>query len=169
MQLSAKHLARCLILALCLALPSATLANEDDSAGSYYVVKVWGPEDGLTEDSVSDVAQTPEGYLWIGTMFGDVLRFDGVRFVKYNSANTPELSQRGGVSQMMVDHDGTLWISMSDGGMNRWDQQGFHSVFTTNQVTPHAVVSAWGWSFLSVATENCFPVKKQPGNGTGRP
>ena len=52
----------------------------------------------------------------------------------YNSANTPEFSQKWGVPRLMVDQGGTLWISMVDGGMTTWDKHGFHSAFTsTNQ------------------------------------
>ena len=98
------------MLTICLSLSSVIHADEDDSVGQYYVVKVWGADDGLAESSVTDVAQTPEGYLWVGTVFGSVLRFDGVRFVRYNSANTPEFLQKWGTPQLMVDHEGTLWI-----------------------------------------------------------
>ena len=135
MQLPAIYFMRWLMLAICLALPSLAFAN-DNSAGSYYVVNVWGPEEGLTGDSVSDVVQTPEGYIWIGTMFGDVLRFDGVHFVRYDFANTPELSRGGGVSRLMVAQNGTLWITMSDGRLTTWDHEGFHSVFTSKSSPP---------------------------------
>ena len=83
---------------------------------------------------MTDVAQTPEGYLWVGTLFGSVLRFDGRRFVSYNSANTREFSQKWGVPRLRVDNEGTLWISMYDGGMTTWNKHGFRSVFnSTNQ------------------------------------
>lgn len=122
------------LVLLGLASPALAFAGEDDPANQYYVVKVWGADDGLTEGSVTDVAQTREGYLWIGTLFGSVLRFDGARFVSYNSANTPEFSLKWGVPRLMVDQAGTLWISMHDGGMTTWDRRGFHPAFTgTNQ------------------------------------
>ncbi len=115
-------------------LSSAASTPAQDSADQDYVIKVWGADDGLTEGSVTDVAQTPEGYLWVGTLFGSVLRFDGTRFVSYNSANTPEFSFKWGVPFFMTDHGGTLWISMVDGGLSAWDQHGFTSIFTsTNQ------------------------------------
>ena len=98
------------------------------------MIRVWGADDGLTAGSVTDVAQTPEGYLWVGTLFGSVLRFDGIRFVSYNSANTPEFSFKWGVPHFMTGRDGTLWISMVDGGLSSWDKHGFRSIFTgTNQ------------------------------------
>jgi len=123
-----------LAVATLLATSTSSPAAQEDSARQNYVIKVWGADDGLTDGSVTDVAQTPEGYLWVGTLFGSVLRFDGRRFISYNSANTREFLQKWGVPRLMVDNEGTLWISMYDGGMTTWNKQGFRFVFTsTNQ------------------------------------
>src|SRR4051812_30224373 len=92
----------CGVLLFCLLSATPLLAGEEDAADQDYVVKVWGADEGLTERSVTDVAQSPEGYLWIGTLFGSVLRFDGTRFVSYNSANTPEFSLKWGGPRLMV-------------------------------------------------------------------
>jgi signal transduction histidine kinase/ligand-binding sensor domain-containing protein len=127
---AAKSLVRRAMLLLCI-LP--VLAVASGRGNQDYVIKVWGPDDGLTEDSVTDVAQTPEGYLWIGTLFGSVLRFDGTRFVSYNSANTPQFSLKWGVPRLMVDGEGTLWISMYDGGLTAWNPSGFHAMSATNR------------------------------------
>src|ERR1035441_9624536 len=112
-------------LLVCATFPILAVAEETNSVSQFYTIKVWGADEGLVEASVTEVAQTPEGYLWVGTLFGSVLRFDGVRFVSYNSANTPEFSQKWGVPRLMVDRGGTLWISMLDGGMTTWDKAGF--------------------------------------------
>ncbi len=119
-------------------------AGDHAAASQNYVIKVWGPDDGLTEDSVTDVAQTPEGYLWVGTLFGSVLRFDGTRFVSYNSANTPQFSLKWGVPRLMADHAGTLWISMYDGGLTTWDSSGFHLIFTSTNRPDDLLWSAPG-------------------------
>lgn len=139
-----KIVSRWLVLSFCLALPAFAFGAEDDSPGQYYTVKVWGADDGLTEGSVTDVAQTPEGYLWVGTVFGSVLRFDGTRFVSYNSANTPEFLLKWGVPRLMVDQNGMLWISMVDGGMTTWDKQGFRPAFTSTNEPDHLLWSAPG-------------------------
>jgi len=144
MQLVPKTISCWFALSLCLTWPVLALADEDDSAGQYYVVKVWGADEGLLEASVTDVAQTPEGYLWVGTLFGSVLRFDGARFVSYNSANTPEFSLKWGVPKLMVDQGGTLWISLHDGGMTTWDKQGFHLAFTSIEQPEDLLWSASG-------------------------
>ncbi|HEX3627259.1 MAG TPA: two-component regulator propeller domain-containing protein [Verrucomicrobiae bacterium] len=132
------------LMLLIFAIPTFAGAVEPQGSNRDYVIKVWGADDGLTESSVTDIAQTPEGYLWVGTLFGSVLRFDGTRFVRYNSANTPEFSQKWGVPLLMVDRNGTLWISMVDGGLTTWDKRGFRSVFNSSNRPDRLLWSAPG-------------------------
>jgi ligand-binding sensor domain-containing protein len=40
----------------------------------------WTVGDGFAKGAINSIAQTPDGYLWLGTEFG-LLRFDGVRTV----------------------------------------------------------------------------------------
>ena len=49
--------------------------------------RVWQTADGLPEDFAQALAQTPDGYLWIGTS-GGLVRFDGIRFTIFNSRDT---------------------------------------------------------------------------------
>ena len=44
-----------------------------------YLVRQWDMDEGLPQSSISDIAQTPDGYLWIGTVDG-LVRFDGIHF-----------------------------------------------------------------------------------------
>jgi signal transduction histidine kinase/ligand-binding sensor domain-containing protein len=177
-------------LILLLGLMGAFVASgaEDYSASQYYTIKVWGADEGLVEASVTDVAQTPEGYLWVGTLFGSVLRFDGTRFVSYNSANTPGFSLKWGVPRLMVDQTGILWISLVDGGMTAWDQQGFHPAFSnTNQPdrllwsAPGKVTFAYGdgklltgkrsgegWDWETATLTNALPQNQGCADAGGR-
>lgn len=50
---------------------------------SQYAHTAWRLSDGALPSAPVDVAQTPDGYLWIGTSEG-LLRFDGVRFVAWD-------------------------------------------------------------------------------------
>ena len=83
--------------------------------GEDYLVDVWTSENGLPDSSVTSIAQTPEGYLWVGTYNG-LARFDGVRFTVYDPANTPELGHAR-VRKLFVDARGTLWINTYDGSL----------------------------------------------------
>jgi ligand-binding sensor domain-containing protein/signal transduction histidine kinase len=80
-----------------------------------YTRHVWQSPDGLPEQTVQAFAQTPDGYLWIGTT-GGLLRFDGVHFTVFDRQNTPNLHENS-VFCLMVARDGTLWIGTEGGGV----------------------------------------------------
>lgn len=77
---------------------------------SDYLINVWSSEDGLPQNSVNCLAQTPDGYLWIGTRSGGLARFDGSRFVTFNPQTIPELKDVE-IETLSVDSHGTLWIT----------------------------------------------------------
>ncbi|HTR43224.1 MAG TPA: two-component regulator propeller domain-containing protein [Pseudomonadales bacterium] len=88
-----------------------------------YLTDVWTSENGLPDNSVTAIAQTPDGYLWIGTYNG-LSRFDGVRFVTFDPANTPAL-QHARIRRLYVDEQGTLWINTYDGSLTTYRQGKF--------------------------------------------
>lgn len=85
-------------------------------AATDYLVDVWGTDEGLPHSTVTSIAQTPDGYLWIGTLNGGLARFDGVRFVDYQPGNTPQLNSIE-IRKLAVDSQGTLWIGNVEGGL----------------------------------------------------
>ena len=62
-----------------------------------YHSRVWQAQDGLPQDAVQALAQTADGYLWIGTS-GGLIRFDGDRFIIFTRDNTPALREIGRAS-----------------------------------------------------------------------
>jgi signal transduction histidine kinase/ligand-binding sensor domain-containing protein len=80
-----------------------------------YLTDVWTADNGLPDSSITAIAQTPDGYLWVGTYNG-LARFDGMRFVTFDPANTPALAHAR-VRTLSVDDQGTLWINTFDGSM----------------------------------------------------
>src|SRR5208337_1050527 len=99
---------------LTLTLGTALRAGASGFSGEY-LTDVWTADDGLPDSSVTAVAQTPDGYLWIGTYNG-LARFDGMRFITFDPANTPALAHAR-VRTLSVDEQGTLWIDTFDGSM----------------------------------------------------
>jgi signal transduction histidine kinase/ligand-binding sensor domain-containing protein len=81
-----------------------------------YLIKTWEVDDGLPENAVTDVAQSADGYIWAGTLNSGLSRFDGVRFVNFDSTNAPELGGKG-VRRLMPDAEGTLWINGFGSGL----------------------------------------------------
>src|SRR5208337_2096598 len=83
-----------------------------------YAHESWHTIDGLPQDNILSVVQTPDGYLWLGTEEG-LARFDGVRFTIFDKSNTPELKSSL-ISALLVDRKGNLWIGTGGGGVNRF-------------------------------------------------
>src|SRR5260221_5147275 len=73
-----------------------------------YSFKTWNTENGLPQNSIQAIAQTPDGYIWIATRDG-LARFDGIRFKIFQKANTPELPNNR-LWDLYADDAGRLWI-----------------------------------------------------------
>ncbi|HWI58348.1 MAG TPA: two-component regulator propeller domain-containing protein, partial [Bacillota bacterium] len=86
--------------------------------GADYLMDVWDTEQNLPNSSVTAVAQTPDGYLWVGTYNG-LARFDGVRFVTFDPVNTPALGHAR-IQDFYLDARGTLWINTYRGGLTSY-------------------------------------------------
>jgi len=70
---------------VCLALVSPAHAQ--------YRFDHWTADNGLPQNSVRDIVQTRDGYLWL-TTFDGLVRFDGVRFTVFNKSNSPQTGRR---------------------------------------------------------------------------
>ena len=49
---------------------------------SQYAHTSWKIREGFTKGAITSIAQTPDGYLWLGTEYA-LVRFDGVRTVPW--------------------------------------------------------------------------------------
>jgi signal transduction histidine kinase/ligand-binding sensor domain-containing protein len=80
---------------------------------SQYAHTAWKVRDGFARGGIHWIAQTPDGYLWLGTEFG-LLRFDGVRTVPWQPPDGEQLPNNR-IGPLLVAHDGTLWIGTFKG------------------------------------------------------
>ena len=99
----------CIVLTWCV----CTFALDPSLDVSQYAHTSWKVRDGFTRGFIESIAQTPDGYLWLGTEFG-LVRFDGVRAVPWQPAGTDRLPT-GTVYALLVTQDGTLWIGTTKG------------------------------------------------------
>jgi ligand-binding sensor domain-containing protein/two-component sensor histidine kinase len=90
-----------------------------------YSRRVWRSADGLPEDFAQSLAQTQDGYLWIGTS-GGLARFDGVSFVVFNRENMSAFLDDS-VYSLLVTKDGTLWAGTEGGGLVRYKDGRFRA------------------------------------------
>lgn len=77
-----------------------------------YQFKTWNTENGLPQNTVNSIVQTPDGYLWLGT-FDGLARFDGARFKIFKKSNTPAFPMNR-ILKLLVDSSGRLWIWTED-------------------------------------------------------
>jgi signal transduction histidine kinase/ligand-binding sensor domain-containing protein len=102
-----------------------------------FAFRVWQREQGLPQNLVRALAQTRDGYIWVGSDDG-VSRFDGVRFVSFG---LPEGFQAGPVQTLLGDSRGALWIGSVGRGLWCWQDGRFRS-FTTRNGLPADSVAA---------------------------
>ena len=105
--------------------------------GQALTFRSWQREQGLPQNSVRALAQTREGYLWIGSDDG-VVRFDGVRFVSFGLR---EGLRSGPVQTLFADSEGALWIGTADSGLTRW-RNGQFTTFTMQDGLPSNTITA---------------------------
>ena len=95
--------------------------------GADYLINVWDSENGLPQNSVNCLAQTPDGYLWVGTRSGGLARFDGSRFVIFSPQTTPGLKDVE-IESLSVDSRGALWVTTGNESISRLAHGRFHLV-----------------------------------------
>jgi ligand-binding sensor domain-containing protein/signal transduction histidine kinase len=104
--------------------PTTPLAN--------YGRQTWGMENGLPQNTVQALAQTRDGYIWLGTEVG-LVRFDGNSFAVFDKNSMPNLPGSD-VRCLLETRDGALWIGTSE-GLARW-KDGAVTAFTTKDGLP---------------------------------
>lgn len=120
------------LLALC----SGQVAGQTVTARKVfgrYQQQVWLDQDGLPQSSVVSIAQTPDGYLWFGTL-GGLARFDGVRFTTFNGNNTKEITSDL-MTALLSDPAGNLWMA-TESGLVRRSADGRFTHFTAAEGAP---------------------------------
>ena len=102
------------ILLACCACASALDPSLDISQ---YAHTAWKIREGFTKGTIFSVAQTPDGYLWLGTEFG-LVRFDGVQAIPWQPPAGEQLPSNW-INALLVARDGTLWIG-TEKGLASW-------------------------------------------------
>ena len=126
----------------CLMLGATPLAAQTD-----FNVRLWQAEDGLPNNIVQSIAQTRDGYLWLGTREG-LAQFDGNQF---RTVNLVPHSSQPSISCLFASRDGDLWIGtenfgifcLSNGKLTRRDVEHGNYAFDVDQIQEAADGSVW--------------------------
>jgi len=71
--------------------------------------------DGLSQNSVFDITQDHDGFIWIATEDG-LNRYDGKKFVHYRkNLENPNSIANNLIRKVFVDKDGVLWVGTENG------------------------------------------------------
>lgn len=105
------------ISALALGLACLGPAGAAERPGLF--VQQWSTDTGVPpncppQNSIIAMAQTREGYLWLGTFRG-LARFDGRHFTVFDESNTPQLGS-GTIVFLFADSHGGLWVGTETEG-----------------------------------------------------
>jgi ligand-binding sensor domain-containing protein/signal transduction histidine kinase len=116
---------------------SAAENKETGNGEPVFTFRCWQSEQGLPQDRVRALAQTKDGYIWVGTDDG-LARFDGARFVPFGLR---EGLPSGPVRTLFGDSHGSLWIGTVGSGLIRW-QAGHVTMFTMANGLPSDSIAA---------------------------
>jgi signal transduction histidine kinase/ligand-binding sensor domain-containing protein len=147
-------LAVCVLLILYLA--TSARAVDPNKHISQYAHTAWRIQDGVLSGAPRVIAQTADGYLWIGTPSG-LIRFDGVRFVPWIFPNGEQLPSAR-INALLGTPDGSLWIGTAV-GLSRWQNN-----HLTNYPNELGVVTA-----IVQARNGTVWFQTSPAAGGGKP
>jgi len=102
-----------------------------------YTRRTWTQAQGLAQDTIRAIAQTADGYLWLGTNDG-LIRFDGYDFVTF--AHEHGAIPTNTVAVLCAGRDGSLWIGTS-GGLTKYSKGRFQT-FTTKDGLPSGSINS---------------------------
>ncbi len=92
----------------------------------------WTTDNGLPQNGLREMTQTPDGYLWF-TTFDGLVRFDGIKFTTFNKANTNGIINNR-FTGIYCDKYGTLYATTMEDGVLTVYRNGVFSSYTSEQV-----------------------------------
>ncbi|MEM8933224.1 MAG: two-component regulator propeller domain-containing protein, partial [Acidobacteriota bacterium] len=128
-----------------------------DRALHQYAHRQWRVEEGLPQNTVRAIAQTPDGMLWVGTQ-GGLARFDGFDFDLVDDPDA--ILDRHHAYAAVVDGEGDLWIGSNSGELLRRRHGRFERVdgVSTGQI----LVLRFDDDTLWLGTEDVGAVRMAP-------
>jgi ligand-binding sensor domain-containing protein len=118
-----------------------------------YARQLWVMESGLPQNTVQALAQTRDGFVWVGTEAG-LARFDGIGFAVFDKTTTPALPGND-IRCLLAAADGSLWVGTSE-GLARWSEGTVTDFTTRDGLSADSIrgLSAGPDGSVVVSTEN---------------
>lgn len=115
-------------------------------------------DNGLPQNGVRGIAQTPDGYLWF-TTFDGLVRFDGVKFTVFDKNNTKEIVSNR-FNLLSLEKDGSLIAGTEESGLIFY-RDGIFRSFTIADGLPSNILhefskNKFGESYIATAAGNFY-------------
>ena len=115
------------IFILCILFACKLSALDPAKSINQYVEEQWTTARGLPGNSITAIAQTNDGYLWVATR-RQLCRFNGIRFKTYRPFTIGQAGYKE-ITALKVDVDGRLWIGTRGQGLFKFQDEVFE-IFT---------------------------------------
>lgn len=102
---------------------SVTFALEPNREITQYNCRTWTRQNGLPVNRINAVAQTPDGYIWMGTT-GGLVRFNGRDFDLIELSRVSQ-ARNTIVKSLAVSRDGGLWAALEYNAFAFYDGREF--------------------------------------------
>ena len=141
---TSREVLRVMLGCVCVALSLPTLSALDPNRPiGQYIITQWSSRDSFPGGAVHAIAQTPDGYLWIGAENG-LVRFDGIAFRLFDHSNTSSLPA-GRVLDLTTDSAGVLWVRMESPYLLRYREGIFEQAYPVKLNQPGVTAIARGY------------------------
>jgi ligand-binding sensor domain-containing protein/signal transduction histidine kinase len=114
-------------------------ALDGERAMSQYLRDQWGSDKGFPGGPVSSIAQSADGYLWIGADKG-LVRFDGLTFRLFDPSG-PSVRAAPAVLGVAAAPDGSIWARLRGAALVRYQHGTFQNMLPAIGL-PDSVVTA---------------------------
>lgn len=114
--------------------------DNKDSFFKDFISRNWNSQDGIPGNTITDIMQSSDGYIYFGT-YGGLVRFDGLNFTVMNQNYNSEYSFRS-TRSVIQDKRGNIWVGSNDEGVFCLKSNGDVISFSTaNGLTNNSVRS----------------------------
>ncbi|MCP5046696.1 MAG: helix-turn-helix domain-containing protein [bacterium] len=138
-----------LIIYLVFPAPTRLAALDPKQPIDHYLLDEWNgtKNSGLTNLSIYNIIQSSDHFLWF-EIYGDVVRFDGLRFTPANQLILPHSKHapQEVYNILLNDKDGTLWLE-GDKGLIK---------YRDNQIEAFIPLDSFPWDDFSLAVEDSW-------------
>jgi len=89
--------------------------NNNDLFFKDFISRSWNAQDGIPGNTITDIMQSSNGYIYFGT-YGGLVRFDGLNFTVLNQNYNSDFAFRS-TRVVIQDKRGNLWVGSNDEGV----------------------------------------------------